>query len=210
MYKYFVILYSFHLLSCSSSQNVSNGSFVQKRKYTRGYYFDFLDKKEFDKNTSLNQSKIVKLENELIKSKISFFSDSLQNVHHKENLASIAINLPQKTETLEGVKQKINKSQNIIQDIQNQEPEPDTPIKPKYDKTAKRAYLFGILSIFILRIFFGILAIYYGIKTINKINSGQLEEFNRKKAVTGILLGFFMLIISFLYYYIILKLFDLI
>ncbi len=210
MLKYFVILSYFLLFSCTSSQNVSNGSFVQKRKYTKGYHFDFFAKSEITNNINLKQNQSSKFTDGLSNQIILTHQDSVYNEQIFKDSSNKFCDSIIESKKIESISEEIDV--NTIQNNQNNptKPKPDKEDKPKYDKTAKRAYLFGILSIFVLRIIFGILAMYYGIKAINKINSGEIEEFNRKKAVTGILLGFLMLILSFVYYFILLKLFDVI
>jgi hypothetical protein len=203
VFKYLALILGFVLVSCTTSQNVNSGSIIQKRKYTKGYHVSLFDKKQEVIGVGKIKTKDFKKLDSLLVKTISLASDTLIDVVNIEekSIATIVSN------DLHGATKIILKQNStaIMPILYEDKPSP-SPEKPNYDKTAKRAYLFGILSIFVLRVIFGILAMYYGIKAIHKINSGQIEEFNRKKAVTGILLGFFMLIFSFLYYFIIFNL----
>jgi hypothetical protein len=207
MFKYLALILGFVLISCSTSQNVNSGSIVQKRKYTKGYHVSLFAKKQEENGIEKIKTKDFKKLDSLLVKKLLFASDTLIDV---ENMEEKSISTIVSNDLHKGSNMILKRNSTAIMPIRSEEKPSPNPEKPNYDKSAKKAYLYGIISIFVLRVIFGILAIYYGIKAIDKINSGQIEEFNRKKAVTGILLGFFMLIFTFLYYYILFNLLGII
>lgn len=187
------------ILSCSGLNKVTSSYNLQKRKYTKGYYIRFLDKSQSINSTinisSLNHQVIqsfsaVKMEDSIKTLKLDQLT--LRNLNLKP-LKSISVF--SKVSSIDYFKEdkNIGNEVNII-------PQPEKPI---YDKDAKRALIFGVLSIFVLRLVFGFLAIYFGIKALQKINKREVAEYNRKKAVIGLLIGFFMVSFTIAIYYII-------
>jgi len=203
-----IVVYVF--ASCSTSDKVVTGNFIQKRKYNKGFYVSTKGKKDKTKdaynkqfadnpeNLTKSQNKhkdIQNNDNDFVKlndnSLIAVTDVSL--IPPEDNFTVSSNNYDNSIRTK--IEQKLEKSKNKLRKKINKNVEKIKTSnsvnngEPKTEGLGLAGFISGLVGLFILGILFGLIAIIFGAISLGKINKNPDKFKGKGFAITSLILG---------------------
>lgn len=186
-----VIAASLLISSCSTSNDVVSGNFIQKRKYTKGFYVSKKSHvKTLAKHVPITTSNAVIETENATENLIVLIDDSYMDT---ESITDIAV-----------VEERIVKKQKFKQENQIYSlsiPE-DVP-SPKDEGLGIAGMITSLVGLFVFGILFGLVAIIFGSISLSKIAKNPEKFKGKGYGITAIIVGiidvlFFIILIALL------------
>lgn len=196
--------------SCSTSDKVVTGNYIQKRKYNKGFYVSTNGKKDktkeaYNKQLADKPENLTKLQNKYkdIQNNDNNFVELNDNsliastddnsIPAEDNFTISSNNYGNSIRTK--IEQKVEKSKNKLRKKINKNVEKIKTSnsvnggEPKTEGFGLAGFITGLVGLFIFGILFGLIAIIFGAISLGKINKNPDRFKGKGFAITSLILG---------------------